>query len=184
MIDESLQCSQEAVTIPYKIVTLRFLDGATFQSEHITDVLLGLSYHEGCCPVFHFAASQRAADGRWTLKLRPSLFVARYDVFPFSGSMGEEYPQGSIAIQKSLISGDHQSVTVIGSSFLRSGPPLRVMSQLPSQASRKPWPACGRAYGFRRQAEGANRELRQANEILRKASAYFAQAELDRRFKP
>jgi transposase len=27
-------------------------------------------------------------------------------------------------------------------------------------------------------------ELRQANEILRKASAYFAQAELDRRFKP
>jgi transposase len=28
------------------------------------------------------------------------------------------------------------------------------------------------------------RELRQANEILRQASAYFAQAELDRRFKP
>jgi len=28
------------------------------------------------------------------------------------------------------------------------------------------------------------RELRQTNEILRKASAYFAQAELDRRFKP
>ena len=28
------------------------------------------------------------------------------------------------------------------------------------------------------------RELLQANEILRKASAYFAQAELDRRFKP
>ena len=28
------------------------------------------------------------------------------------------------------------------------------------------------------------RELRQANEILRKASTYFAQAELDRRFKP
>jgi transposase len=32
--------------------------------------------------------------------------------------------------------------------------------------------------------ECENRELRQANEILRKASAYFAQAELDRRFKP
>ena len=32
--------------------------------------------------------------------------------------------------------------------------------------------------------ERGNRELRQANEILRKASAYFAQAELDRRFKP
>ncbi len=32
--------------------------------------------------------------------------------------------------------------------------------------------------------ERENRELRQANEILRKAIAYFAQAELDRRFKP
>jgi len=32
--------------------------------------------------------------------------------------------------------------------------------------------------------ERENGELRQANEILRKASAYFAQAELDRRFKP
>ena len=32
--------------------------------------------------------------------------------------------------------------------------------------------------------ERENRELRQTNEILRKASAYFAQAELDRRWKP
>ena len=32
--------------------------------------------------------------------------------------------------------------------------------------------------------ERENRELRQVNEILRKASAYFAQAELDRRVKP
>ncbi len=32
-----------------------------------------------------------------------------------------------------------------------------------------------------KQAERENRELRRANEILRKASAYFAQAELDRR---
>jgi transposase len=32
--------------------------------------------------------------------------------------------------------------------------------------------------------ERENRELRQANEILRKASAFFAQAELDRRYKP
>ena len=31
--------------------------------------------------------------------------------------------------------------------------------------------------------ERENREPRQANEILRKASAYFAQAELDRRVK-
>jgi len=35
-----------------------------------------------------------------------------------------------------------------------------------------------------RALERENRELRQANEILRKASAYFAQAELDRRCKP
>ena len=34
------------------------------------------------------------------------------------------------------------------------------------------------------QLEREVRELRQANEILRKASAYFAQAELDRRWKP
>ena len=32
--------------------------------------------------------------------------------------------------------------------------------------------------------ERENRDLRQANEILRKASAYFAQAELDRRYRP
>ena len=31
--------------------------------------------------------------------------------------------------------------------------------------------------------ERENRQLRQANEILRKASAYFAQAELDRLFR-
>ena len=35
-----------------------------------------------------------------------------------------------------------------------------------------------------KQLEREVRELRQANEILRKASAYFAQAELDRPFKP
>lgn len=31
--------------------------------------------------------------------------------------------------------------------------------------------------------ERENKELRQANEILKKASAYFAQAELDRPFR-
>jgi transposase len=34
-----------------------------------------------------------------------------------------------------------------------------------------------------RALERENRELRQVNEILRKASAYFAQAELDRPFR-
>ena len=38
--------------------------------------------------------------------------------------------------------------------------------------------------GKLRALERENREFRQANEILRKASAYFAQAELDRRHKP
>lgn len=35
-----------------------------------------------------------------------------------------------------------------------------------------------------KELERENRELRTANEILRKASAYFTQAELDRRSKP
>lgn len=34
-----------------------------------------------------------------------------------------------------------------------------------------------------KELERENRELRQANEILKRASAYFAQAELDRPFK-
>jgi transposase-like protein len=34
-----------------------------------------------------------------------------------------------------------------------------------------------------KELERDNRELKRANEILRKASAYFAQAELDRRVK-
>jgi len=34
-----------------------------------------------------------------------------------------------------------------------------------------------------RELERENRQLRQANEILKKASAYFAQAELDRPFR-
>ncbi len=42
-----------------------------------------------------------------------------------------------------------------------------------------PWEVADQLESLRRE----NRELRQANEILRKASAYFAQAELDCRFK-
>jgi len=38
-------------------ITRGFLEGATFQSKLVTDVFFGLSYHDGCCPVFHFAAS-------------------------------------------------------------------------------------------------------------------------------
>lgn len=35
-----------------------------------------------------------------------------------------------------------------------------------------------------KELERENRELKKANEILKLASAFFAQAELDRRFKP
>ncbi len=35
-----------------------------------------------------------------------------------------------------------------------------------------------------KELERENRELKRSNDILRKASAYFAQAELDRRSKP
>ena len=38
--------------------------------------------------------------------------------------------------------------------------------------------------GRLKELERENRQLRQANEILRKASAFFAQAELDRKPKP
>ena len=47
---------------------------------------------------------------------------------------------------------------------------------------RKPGPTTEMATRLK-SLEREVRELRQANEILRKASAYFAQAELDRRFK-
>jgi hypothetical protein len=73
----------------------RFLQGATFQTSLFTDVFFGLSYHEGSIPVFHFAGSDRTG----TLKLQPSLFVARYDVYPFAGTMAEEYPSRDSMIQ-------------------------------------------------------------------------------------
>ena len=49
-------------------------------------------------------------------------------------------------------------------------------------SGRKPGPTTEIAARLK-SLERENRELRQVNEILRKASAYFAQAELDRRFK-
>ena len=42
---------------------------------------------------------------------------------------------------------------------------------------------CSEEQARLQELERENRELRRANEILRKASAYFAQAELDRRGK-
>ncbi len=57
------------------------------------------------------------------------------------------------------------------------------VKQAERDTGRRPGPATEMAARLKT-LERENRELRQANEILRKASAYFAQAELDRRFKP
>ncbi len=55
--------------------------------------------------------------------------------------------------------------------------------QAERDAGRRPGPTTDERERLR-ELEREVRELRQANEILRKASAYFAQAELDRRWKP
>ena len=51
-------------------------------------------------------------------------------------------------------------------------------------SGRKPGLTTDMAAAKMKALERENRQLWQANEILRKASAYFAQAELDRRHKP
>ncbi len=57
------------------------------------------------------------------------------------------------------------------------------VKQAERNTGRRPGPTTEMAARFKA-LERENRELRQANEVLRKASAYSAQAELDRRFKP
>jgi transposase-like protein len=57
------------------------------------------------------------------------------------------------------------------------------VKQAERDTGRRPGPTTDMAARLKA-LERENRELRQANEILRKASAYFAQAELDRRYKP
>ena len=59
----------------------------------------------------------------------------------------------------------------------------RWVRQVERDEGLRPGPTSGEQARIR-ELERENRELRQANEILRKASAYFAQAELDRRFRP
>ena len=56
------------------------------------------------------------------------------------------------------------------------------MKKTERDSGRKPGPTTEIAARLK-SLERENRELRQVNEILRKASAYFAQAELDRPFK-
>ncbi len=56
----------------------------------------------------------------------------------------------------------------------------RWVRQAERDAGRRPGVTTGEQQRVK-ELERENRELRRANEILRKASAYFAQAELDRR---
>ena len=80
---------------------------------------------------------------------------------------------------------DHGSQwAAIGSISGRIGCTAETLRRLVRQAERdvgvRPGPTTSDVERLK-QLERENRELRQANEILRKASAYFVQAELDRR---
>ena len=84
--------------------------------------------------------------------------------------------------------GDHASQwAAIGSIAAKIGCTAETLRTWVRQAERDQGQRPGATTGERgriKALERENRELRQANEILRKASAYFAQAELDRRSKP
>ncbi len=88
--------------------------------------------------------------------------------------------------------GDHASQwSAIGSIAAKIGCTAETLRKWVRQAERdqglRAGPTAGPTTDERERIkalERENRELRQANEILRKASAYFAQAELDRRWKP
>jgi transposase len=84
--------------------------------------------------------------------------------------------------------GEHASQwTAIGSIAAKIGCTAETLRGWVRQAERDQGLRAGPTSDDReriRTLEREVRELRQANEILRKASAYFAQAELDRRPKP
>ena len=83
--------------------------------------------------------------------------------------------------------GEHESQwAAIGSIAAKIGCTAETLRKWVRQAERD----CGRRAGLStterdrlKELERENRELKRANEILRKASAFFAQAELDRRGK-
>ena len=75
------------------------------------------------------------------------------------------------------------ALTAIAGKLGCSPDSLRVwMRQVQRDGGERPGPT-GAEIARIKELERENRELRQANEILRKASAYFAQAELDRPFR-
>ena len=84
--------------------------------------------------------------------------------------------------------GEHASQwTAIGSIAAKIGCTAETLRGWVRQAERDQGLGAGPTTDDRERIKALEREvreLRQANEILRKASAYFAQAELDRRPKP
>src|SRR3954462_9623354 len=84
--------------------------------------------------------------------------------------------------------GEHASQwTAIGSIAAKIGCTAETLRGWVRQAERDQGLRAGPPSDDRERIKGLEREGRElpkANEILRKASAYFAQAELDRRFKP
>jgi len=75
------------------------------------------------------------------------------------------------------------ALTAIAGKLGCSPDSLRVwMRQVQRDGGERPGPTSAEIARIK-ELERENRELRQANEILRKASAYFAQAELDRPFR-
>jgi transposase len=84
--------------------------------------------------------------------------------------------------------GEHASQwTAIGSIAAKIGCTAETLQGWVRQAERDQGLRAGPTTDDRERIKALEREvreLRQANEILRKASAYFAQAELDRRPKP
>ena len=84
--------------------------------------------------------------------------------------------------------GDHASLwATISSIAPKIGCTAETLRKWVRQADRDQGTRAGQTTAERdriRALEREVRELRQANEILRKASAYFAQAELDRRHRP
>ena len=75
------------------------------------------------------------------------------------------------------------ALTAIASKLGCSPDSLRVwMRQIQRDGGERPGQTTAEKVRIK-ELERENRELRQANEILRKASAYFAQAELDRPFR-
>ena len=80
---------------------------------------------------------------------------------------------------------EHESEwAAIGSIAAKIGCTTETLRQWVRQAERDTGKRAGLTTGERerlKELERENRELKRANEILRKASAFFAQAELDRR---